>query len=234
MKTIKRLTAGLLLAATLTLTLCSCASTGVQAPPSSIEKALYNVTTNVTTLTNYQTITQTNVQTVTITNVDLQVITKVVTNEVPVLVPTLYNVTNYTFDAKPAITGTAAGLGAMAGPWGTVAAAALAGILGIWGKYRSNQADTANAVAATSQQAIATAKQVIAAMPNGAALSTAFNTFLTQHAADANLASEIASIVDEVVDPHAATGAALAIVTAATTPIPTATTATGVKPAPLT
>lgn len=231
---LKKTISGLLLVVSLAVTLCSCASTGVQAPPTSIEKALYNVTTNVTTLTNYQTITQTNIVPVTITNVDLQVITKTITNEVPVLVPTPYNVTNYTFDTKPAIVGTATGLGAMAGPWGTVAAAALAGILGIWGKFRSNQADTASAVAATSQQAIATAKQVIAAMPNGAALSASFNTFLTNHASDANLASEIASLVDEAVDPHAATGAALAIIQAATTPIVISPAAAAVKPAPLT
>lgn len=216
--TIKLTLAGLLV---LVILATGCATTGAQAPPSAIEKTLFNVTTNVTTLTNY--VTQTNLVITTQTNVQNQIVT--VTNLVPQLIPTPFNVTNYTFLPKPAITDTATALGPLAGPWGTVASIALAGVLGIWGKLRSNQADTASAVAATGVQAVATAKSVLAALPNGAALSKAYDDFLTAHASDANLAAEIAAFVDEEVDPHAANGAALSILQAATTPIPTVTNA---------
>lgn len=199
--------------------LSGCASTGVQPAPTKFDQLLLNATPTVTTITNY--VTQTNVvtQMVTTTNTLNQVVTT--TNVVPqtVIVPQVVTQTNWVYAPKPEITSTASTVGSLAGPWGTVAATALTGVLGLFAFFKNQQANTAQTVAGAGQQAIATAKAVIAAMPNGAALAGAFNNYLTAHQSDADIAAEVAKIVDEVVDPHATTGAALSILTAAAAPI---------------
>lgn len=206
--------------ATVGLLVAGCASAGPQAPPTAFDKAVLDVTTNVVTVTNLVTVTNTSYATVTTTNTVGQLVTVTNVVQIPELVPMVVTNTTYNYAPKASIVDTANMLGPLAGPWGALAATALAGVLGIFAKAKSSQASTMEAVAANSQQALATARSVIAAIPNNQAITASFNSWLAAHQADTDIAKELATVVDDYVDPsHHATVAA-GIVAQATTPLP--------------
>lgn len=219
-----------------------CASAGPQTPPSALDKKLFGITTNVVTVLQTNTVTETNFveKVVQTTNTLNQVVN--VTNLVPVLMPTPQIIpvlqTNYVYDASGS-QAMATSLGALGGPWGAVAGAVAAGILGIWGGLKSQQANTAAAVATSGVQAIETARNVIAALPNGAALSAAYDNWLVAHQADADIAKEVGALVDKVVNTNVGTaagqGAASQILASALQPIipPGGTATTTISPGPV-
>lgn len=209
----------IVLSVSLTLA-AGCAATKA---PTGIEKELYNITTNVVQQTNTAPVTATNWVTVTntVNGTNQVTLTNFVTKTVEA-VPVA--VTNYTYAVKTGTTAAidgAATVGNMVMPGaGTIGSLILAGLLGMWGSFRSKQASTATAVNATLSQAIATAQAVISkASP---ATAVAFNTWLAGHQSDANLAGEIAGIVDTFVDPAQANGVAISLIHQAATPIPVA------------
>lgn len=188
--------------------LTGCASAGPQKPPTSFDRALMDIQTNTVYRTNIVTETNFIPQAVWTTNVDHVVVA--ITNQVPVVaqVPQVTAESTYIYTPKESITGTASAVGGMLGPWGTVGALALSGILGVFAKIKSKQADaasdaadTANQVAGSMSVALQTARSVIAALPNGQAYSASFNAWLAAHQDDVDIAKELASVVQQYVDP---------------------------------
>lgn len=202
-----------------------CATKGAQPAPSSLDRALFNIQTNVTVINHTNEVFQTNMvpQVVTTTNIQNQVVNQ--TNYIPVVVPQYVTVpqTNqsYIYTTKDSITGTASAVGAMAGPWGTAAATGLALVLGIWGKLKSNQAVTLDAVAGNATQALATARAVIAALPNGDKISKEFNAWLASHQNDVDIAKELNQVISDYADPTHTDTLAAGILANVTTPLPT-------------
>lgn len=188
------------------------------AKPTAFEEHVYNIKTNVVTVLETNTVTQ--VSQVTVTNPVTQVTSLTnITTVTQQLVPTQQ--TNYDYSVAPATSAGVTATGAIANlavpGLGTIVSGALAGLLGIWGAFKSKQATTAQSVNETLSQAIATAQQVIGQVSPSA--SASFNTWLSQHKADSDLASEIAGVVDQYVDPTAAHGTAISIVSQLTTPL---------------
>lgn len=202
------------------ISLSGCAAPGPQPPPSKLDQVVFAIQTNIVNQTNTYQLTNvvTQVQAVTNTVGQVTSVTNVTQQVVPqyVAVP----VTNYVYTPKPVITDGANMIGGMTGPYGAVAAAALAGILGIWGRLKSRQADTMQGVAENSTQALQTARAVIAALPNGASVADQFDKWLTAHQADADLASEIAGVLANVSSTHTIGVAAQGILAQVTTPLP--------------
>ena len=214
------------------LFLCGCSGL-TSTPPTKAESAVYNVSTNLlpvpAQVTN--TVVLTNFVPITVTNtVAGAPVIQTVTNTVFVTNATVTTVTNYVqaqqFSVAPATTATIQAGGAVLNTFlpgvGTIVASAVAGMLGLWGTLRSKQATTAQAVAANSVQAIEVARNLTASISPSAA--TAFNNWLVQHQADAGIASEVAKVVDEIVNTNvgqaAGVGAAQQILAAAAQPIP--------------
>lgn len=177
----------------------------LKSPPTATEKGIFNVQTNVVPTTNF--------------------VAQAFPDGTIAQVPQVTQSTNYTLIPKPAITSTANWVGALFGPYGTVGALALSGILGIWGRMRSTQASTLSAVADNSVQVIETARNILKSLPNGAQISTQFDNWMMKHQQDAGIANEIAAIVDEATassqNPHA--DAAQSIISAITAPMNTPT-----------
>lgn len=213
-----------LVALTMMLFLTGCASGGTQAPPTALDRQVFNIQTNTVTQTNV--VLQTNIvsQVVTTTNTQNQVVFQ--TNLIPVSVPVpqVVTTTNYVFTPSTTtpLMATANIVGAAAGPWGTVGLGALSLILGVWGSIRSKTATSMTAVAQNSTQALAVARATIAALPNGSALAAKFDTWLSQHQQDADIAQELAGVVDSLTSDGNTSTIASGIISQLTTPLPTA------------
>jgi hypothetical protein len=198
------------------LWLVGCSSANTQQPPSALTQTLFTVQTNIVTQTNW--LTQTNLVIQTVTNVANQVVT--LTNTVTKVVPQIVTLTNYAFAPNPALTNTIQSAGSLGGPIGTVIAYGLTGILGIVAFLKNKQANTLATVAGVSQQALATAQQVIGALPNGSALLAQFNAWLAAHQGDVDFAQELAQTVENFVDQTKAQTTAAGIVAQAAISLP--------------
>lgn len=227
---IKHIIVSVLITAALVLGVTACATSGPQSPPTALDKALFQITTNVVVQTNLVTLTNRVQQIVPVTNLQNQVVLSTnfvtVTNLATVVAP----VTNYVYATSPTVTSTVTDVTSMFGPWGTVAGLIATLGLGVFAKFKSQQLNTMTDVAGQAQQAIVTAQNVIKAMPNGAAYAATFNTWLQAHQTDVDLAQEVAQVVNDYVDHPTATTAAAGIVATALSPIivpgsPTAPTA---------
>lgn len=229
MKKIKTNWAVSAVAITMLLLATGCAASGPQAPLNAFEQAfLTPVSTNVTVTTNLVPSTNSVVSTngLTVTNGAGVVSPVLVTNFVPVLLPQTVTNVNIGYAPSAQATNTVQAVGTIvntvAPGMGTILSATIAGILAIWGTWRSRQATTATNIAANGVQAIEAARNVLASLPNGAAYSAAYDNWLKAHQADADLATEIASMVDNIVNTKtgqsAGIGAATQILQAATTP----------------
>lgn len=199
--------------------LAGCASAGPQPPPTTFDKLLLNVQTNFVMQTNI--VLQTNMVAQVLQTTNTNNVTVFQTNYVPVPVPTtvVTEQTNYVYTPKSSITDTANAVGPLAGPWGTVGASVLTGILGVFAFFKNRQANTMTAVAGSTAIALQTAKQVIASLPNSAAVTASFNTWLAAHQNDANIATELAQVADQFLDPNVQTPVVAGIVAQATTPL---------------
>ena len=200
-----------LCAASLIFAGCSLFSS-TQAPPSGIETSLFNIETNVTPGSNVVVLIQS-------TNAAGVPVATPVTNVVPAT-------TNYVFlspsAAASAAVQTAQTVASATGtPWAGLIGAALSGILAIWGTMRNKQANTATALAANTAQILQVARNVISAAPNGASIMAQFNNWMLLHQQDANLANEVAGLVDSYVDPNdmALSGVATQIISTAGVPV---------------
>lgn len=204
--------------------LTGCSTNGIQPPPSKLDNAIFTITTNTTVVPVTKTINVTNFipQVVLETNIQNQIVT--ITNTIPVVVPQYVTVeqTNqsYTYVPKTEITQTASVVGSMTGPWGVVGSMLLAAGLGLWGKIKSNQATTLSSVAGNTAEALAAARAVIAALPNGDSISKQFDTWLSNHQNDVDIAKELAGVVAEYADPTHTNTIAAGIISQITTPLP--------------
>lgn len=213
------------------LSSCSSATTPPtpQSPPTAFDSNIFIVTTNVIFRTN--TVIQTNVSfiPVFITNIltgATVVVTNSATNFVPVTV--IIPQTNYVYTPNSTSTATANTVGttlsAFGVPFGSLVGTALLGVLSLFASFKSRQATTAGTIAGNATQIIQVARNIISTLPNGAAISSQFDSWLIQHQQDANIANEVASVVDTYVDPQdgALTGVAQKLLAQATAPLPTA------------
>jgi hypothetical protein len=217
-----------LIALTGLLSGCSSATTP-QSPPTAFDSNIFNVTTNVIFRTN--TLIQTNVSFVpvfitnTLTGATV-VVTNSATNFVPVTV--IIPQTNYVYAPNSTSTATANTVGttlsAFGVPFGSLVGTALMGVLGLFASFKSRQATTAGTIAGNATQIIQVARNIISTLPNGPAISSQFDTWLIQHQQDANIANEVASVVDTYVDPQdgALIGVAQKLLAQATAPLPAA------------
>lgn len=229
MKNIKPI-ASFILVASLGFILAGCASNGAQPPPSTLDKAVFNVTTNIVQQTNLVTLTNTVTQVVQQTNASGTVVQQTNVIFIPVVTNMVHDITNYIFTPKPEITQTASTVGAFLGPWGTIGSAAISGLLGLFAFFKNKQVNVMTEVAGSSQIALQTARQVIAAMPNGDKLTVQFNAWLAAHQNDVNIATELSQVIDDYVDPTHTQTIASGIISQVTTPIvPNATAAASIK-----
>ncbi len=194
-----------------------CSTTSPQPPPSALDNAIFKITTNVTTITNV--IIQTNLAPV--TNAVGQVV--IITNLVPV--PVVVERTNFVYQTggrtESAANALGAALTAFGVPGGGLIGAGLIGLVGLWGTYKSRQATTLGTIAGNSTQVIQVARNLIAASPNGSAIAAKFDAWLIAHQQDANIANEVAAVVDQFVNPKDKEFVSVAetIVKEATTPL---------------
>jgi hypothetical protein len=215
-----------------TLMFTGCQSTTPQSAPTAFDSNVFNITTNVTVVTNQ--ITQTNVTVVTqvVTNIvsgNPVIITNTIatTNFVPVTV--MIPQTNYVYTPNANSTSITSGIGttlsAFGVPGGSLIGTILAGGLALWGSLKSRQATTSGTIAGNATQIIQVARNIISALPNGAAVSSEFNAWLIQHQQDAGIANEVAAVVDQFVDPQdqALVGQAQTLINQAFSPLPVAT-----------
>jgi hypothetical protein len=209
-----------------------CNTSSPQSPPTALDSNVFNITTNVTIITNQITQTNVTVNPVVITNVvaGLPVpVTNYVatTNFVPVTV--MIPQTNYVYTPNASATGLTTNIGstlsAFGVPGGSLIGTLLAGALAIWGSLKSRQATTSGTIAGNATQIIQVARNIISALPNGAAVSSEFNAWLIQHQQDAGIANEVAAVVDQFVDPQdqALVGQAQTLINQAFSPLPAAT-----------
>lgn len=201
-------------------------------PPSAFEGKVYDVKTNqvpvVVLQTNIVTITQTNqvLQTNVVTGV--VTLTNLVTIETTPHIITITNIIPaYEFTPKPATTDTITGVGSLVNAiipgFGGLVTTIGTGLVGLWGYLRTKK--QRNEWAGNLSQAIETARSVIKSLPNGNQVGSAFDKFLIDHQTDADLAKQIAAIVDQYVLPTQARGTATAILNEAIAPLGEAKTA---------
>ncbi len=162
-------------------------NSGPQAAPTAFEKDFYTVQTNVS-------------------------IGPIVTlsNGVPVGTNQEYK-TNYILTPGPGALATEQTAGAVGNIFGVggIISTVLGGLFGLYGTLRSRQA---TATAGVLAQTVETARAVIGATPQGAQLNSALKSWMMEHQTDAGAIQAIAGLVDNFVDPEAATGAATSIV----------------------
>jgi hypothetical protein len=178
------------------LLIAGCGLINPDRPPSATEQRYFTITTNVTPVAS------TNVQArVTISTNANGVAVAAVTNFVEV--PVVVFKTNYVMVPNANAEATASNIGtltnyALPGVGGAVTLGLL-GLLKLWGSLRSGQAVSKNLA-----QIVETARSVIFAQPNGAQLALTFDNWMMKHQNDAQLANEIAKLVDATVDPSGA------------------------------
>ena len=214
------------IASCMTLALVALCFTGCatqpQAAPNNVESFIYSTQTNVVFVTNSITVTNTVVSTLTVTNSQNQIIPVFQTNTVLQTIPQIVTQTNYVFSSSPATTASIQSVGAVVNTFapgiGSVISAALIGLIGLWGGIRNNQAKTSGAIAANTVQGLEVARQIIASLPNGATYLQQFDNWLMIHQQDANVANEIASIVDSFTKGTQWDGIATGIVNTVKTP----------------
>lgn len=204
--------------------LTGCASDR-NAPGTFSDLVLTKTATNYVPVTNYFSVTNLVLQTnfVTATNTVTGFVQVTQTNIVTVpqvaVTPTVTVTTNYVYAANATVTGAVATVGGFFGPYGTVASAALAGVLALFAGYKNKQTNTMTAVAGSTAVALDTARKVIAALPNSAAISASFNAWLTAHQNDADIATELAQVADEFLDPNNTSHVVAGIVSQVTAPL---------------
>lgn len=228
MNTPKRIFTSLLLAAAVCLlTAGACQSTTSQAPPSAAEQHYFKIETN--TMEIVKVVTNTVFQTNMVTVTNAQGVAEAAPQLIPIaeVKPVTNYVTSYVMTPNQAAKDTSATIGgvvsSVAGPWGALAGAVSTGFFALWGNIRSRKATTMGNIAANSTQVIETARSILLALPNGAALAAQYDAWMVQHQRDAGIANEVAAIVDKTVDPDHADMVAtklLALVTAPLTPAP--------------
>lgn len=224
--TIKAVVAGIalmgIIAGAVLFSGCATPATGpLSNQPTALDQKLFTITTNVVDVTNI--VTQTN--TVVVASTNAAGSTVFVTNTIQVPVPVVIPVTNFIYAPSPATQSTIAVAGTVASatgtPWAGLIGAALSGIVGLLAVWKTNAAkNTATAIAGNTAQVLQVARNVIANLPNGAALTIQLNAYMMAHQQDANLANEVAGLVDTWVDPNdnALSGVASQLIAAATTP----------------
>ena len=175
---------------------------GCGAPPVAVEQHFYTITTNetpvVTSAATVAAVTNDNVVTFT-TNV-------VYSTNIQVGYVFTPNLTN----AAPAVE-IARGIGNVFGPYGDLIAAAIIGVLALWGKVRSQQASKAEAASAVLAQGIETLREILKTTPQGRELDTQIVALLSKQQITAGVIREVARIVNDNVDNPAAKQAARAL-----------------------
>lgn len=186
-----------------------CAST-----PTKVETKLFDITTNTVVVLKTNTIWK--------TNVEIQQVQQIVptpsgsvtnvfffTNvaAIPIQVPTTNVTQNYNYTpnqnaAEIKEGGTAAGnLFGVGGIAGTV----LGGIFTAWAAWRSKQN---KGMAVALSQIVETGREVLKTLPNGAALDTAYVSWMQKHQAEAGAIQSVMKIVSNVTDNQSAQKAA--------------------------
>lgn len=209
-----------------TAMLAGCSST----TPTAVERALYDVQTNVTQQVTVKTVTNIVNEVVpqyvlvNVTNTDHTVQITTLTNFIPVPMPQVVlvsvtnAVTNFVETPKQTVTDTIQAGGSVLNTFlpgvGGIISTVAVGLLGLWAKIRSTK--NLNDVAGTLTQSIETARSIIKSLPNGAAIGQQFDTFLVQHQADANVLSQITKIVNDTVSAGDAQSKASELLTLAT------------------
>lgn len=126
-----------------------------------------------------------------------------VTNQVPVSVEVL---------PREVITSGVAITGGMAGPWGTFAAVAITGLLGVWARARQRKINAQLAgqvqhqtdAAVVLAESIEVAREILKNTPQGQQTEAAYLNWLKGHQRTAGVVATVTDLVDKHVDNQAA------------------------------
>lgn len=199
MKTPIKIVLGLIVGTALLSGCALLSGSGPQKAPTKLEGAFFDTTTNTAP--------------VLVTNIVLAPVTNAagLVQEMPVATNVTRGLgTNYGFapNATAAtITAVAGGIGSIFGVGGIVSTV----LTGLFAGYASIRSRKATALAGTLAQTVETARAVIQTTPQGTALNASLKSWMMEHQTDAGVIQGVATLIDNFVDPQAATGAATAI-----------------------
>ena len=165
------------------------------APPTKLESSIFDVRTNyvpvVVPVTSYRT----NVVEVTATVTNLQGVTLTTTNWQTNTLTSTVTVTNLQpqYNYSPGATANTVAAGVSAIPvYGSLASAAIGGVLAIWGWLRSSKNA---ATAQNTTQVVEVLRNFIKQLPNGSAYDGALVQWMTQHQSEAGVLNNVMGIL---------------------------------------